>query len=411
MPKKAKELSALEVKRIETEGMHAVGGVAGLYLNIKNGGGCSWILRCLIGGKRRDMGLGGYPDVSLAVARDTARQIKEQIRNGIDVVTERQRRRDEIRTALASKLSFREASTRCHLKKASEFKNSKHAAQWINTLETYAFPVIGDLNVDEITTSHVESVLTPVWETKTETATRLRQRIEHVLTWASVSGYRRGENVARWRGHLDALLPAPNKLKKLKGSGHHSAMHYRDVPKFMAHLQHSKGIAASALEFLILTAARSGEVRLATWDEFDIKSGVWTVPGSRMKAGVEHRVPLTAPAINILKAAPRLLNCNIVFPSVAKKVPMTSAGLAKPLKLYDDSVTVHGFRSAFRSWCSDVANIPDAIAEAALSHVAGDKTVQAYQRGDMFDKRRELMTAWSDYCGSWVGGQVVSMTK
>jgi integrase len=410
MPKKAKELSALEVKRIESEGMHAVGGVAGLYLNIQ-GKAMSWILRCTVGGKRRDIGLGGFPDVPLAAARDAARELKAQISNGVDVIAERRRRRDELRHASASRLSFRDAAIRCHLKKASEFKNSKHAAQWINTLETYAFPVIGGLDVAEITTEHVMAVLSPLWESKTETASRLRQRIEHVLTWASVSGLRRGDNVARWRGHLDALLPAPNKLKKLQGSGHHAAMNYRNVPKFMAHLKQSKGIAARALEFLILTATRSGEVRLATWDEFDIKRGVWTVPASRMKAGVEHRVPLTAPAIDILKAAPRLLNCNIVFPSVRTLVPLTSAGIAKPLKEYDASVTVHGFRASFRTWCADKAHVPDAIAEAALAHVVGDKTVQAYQRGDMFDKRVELMAAWSDYCHSWEGGQVIPIQR
>lgn len=411
MPKKAKELSAIEVKRLDRPGMHAVGTVAGLYLSVTGSGSRSWILRSMIGGKRRDMGLGGYPDVTLAAARERARQLKEQIDTGVDIIMERRSRRLDLKAANMRKILFRDAAVRCHLKESAEFKSDVHARQWMQTLETYAFPVIGDLNVDEITMEHIRDVLSPIWQDKTETATRVRQRIEVVLTWATVSGYRSGENVARWQGHLAAVLPSPAKLKKLRGDSHHAAMHYRDVPRFMAHLRQCQGLAARALEFLILTAARSGEVRHATWIEMDTSRCVWTVPAMRMKAAREHRIPLTDEAISILAAGPRFLGCDIVFPSVRSKVPLTSTGLSKPLKEYAPEFTVHGFRSAFRDWISETTQFPGAVAEMALAHSIGDKTEAAYRRGDLFDKRISLMATWSEYCYSWVGGQVVPLQR
>ncbi|MFO7592811.1 MAG: integrase arm-type DNA-binding domain-containing protein, partial [Pseudomonadota bacterium] len=279
MPKKAKELSATEVRRLTTPGLHAVGGVSGLLLRVTKTGSASWILRVMAGNKRRDIGLGGFPDVPLAQARVKARETKEQIKQGIDPVEQRKAARDALIAAQAKELSFKEAAIQCHKVRAAEFRSAKHSKDWINSLERYAFPVFGSLPVAEVDVPHVLKALQPIWETRTETATRVRQRIEAVLAWATVSRYRSGDNPARWSGNLEATLAKPGKASRVR---HHRALPWQEIPGFMANLRNMEGMGARALEFAILTAARSGEVRLATWEEIDLSAKVWTISADRM---------------------------------------------------------------------------------------------------------------------------------
>src|SRR5690625_266109 len=310
MPRVVPELSAAEVRRIDGAGCHGVGGVPGLMLQVTRTGGRSWILRTMVGKKRREIGLGGFPAVSLADARQKAREMRELIQQGIDPVEQRKAARQALIDAQARSITFDDAAKQFLAGNRYEFRNPKHAAQWESTLRTYASPVIGDLAVDTIELPHILQILKPIWTTKTETASRLRGRIEAVLAWATVGGYRGGENPARWKGHLDAVLPKPSRVAKVR---HHRALPLDDVGEFMAALRKRKGIAARALEFLVLSAARSGEVRGATWDEIDIESRLWTVPGERMKAGREHRVPLSDAAVALLKALPRREDSSYVF--------------------------------------------------------------------------------------------------
>lgn len=410
MPKKRFEMSALEVKRLlSIPGMHAVGGVVGLFLQVRDSGSGSWVLRVKVGHRRRDIGLGSYPDVSMEEARERAKTDREKIRNGIDPVAERKAAQAALKSAQMKKLTFKQAAIQCHRKQSAEFKNIKHAAQWINSLKTYAFSVVGNVPVDEIHLEHIKAILDPIWHQKVETASRVRMRLEAVLSWASVSGHRSGDNPARWSGHLNAIYPSPAKLKKLSG-GHHAAMAFSEVPAFVAHLRKSKSMSARALEFLILTAARSGEVRDARWSEIDLKAKVWTVPAERMKAGKEHRVPLSDAAIELLKRRPRFLNNELVFPSIQKKAALSDSGIAKPLKQYNAGYTVHGFRSTFRDWIVEKTEYQNSVAETALAHVVKNATEAAYRRGDLYDKRVERMAAWSEYCGSHKSAEVINLT-
>ncbi len=299
MPKKFDEISAIELRRIQEPGRYSVGGVAGLILEVLQRDSKSWILRVVVGDKRRHFGLGAYPEVSLARAREKAREIREKIREGIDPAEERRQKR----LALMGKrtITFEEAALRCFEKKAAEFKSKKHSSDWFSSVERFAIPVIGTTRVDEVTLTDILAILDPIWTKKTETATRLRQRLEYILNWATVSGFRQGDNPARWKGHLDAILPKPTRVKKVK---HFAAIPWKDLPDFMSNLRTRKGISARALEFLILTAARSGEVRFATWDEIDFNAKLWVIPANRMKAGKEHTVPLSEDAMNILRALP-----------------------------------------------------------------------------------------------------------
>lgn len=303
MPKKVNELSAVEIRRLSKPGRYAVGGVAGLLLSIKETGAKSWVLRTMVGGKRRNIGLGGFPDVSIAVAREKARQMKEKIAEGVDPVVERQARKARMISAQAKKLTFAEAARLYHEKKVLELRNEKHKKDWISSLERHAMPIIGAIPVSDIEFTHILKILDPIWAEKTETATRVRQRLEAVLTWATVSGYRSGENPARWRGHLEAVLPKPSKLKS---ESHFPALPWQEIGAFMADLRKRNGSGPRCLEFIILTAVRSGEARLATWNEIDFKSGIWTIPAERMKARKEHRVPLCDDALSLLNNLPRL---------------------------------------------------------------------------------------------------------
>lgn len=392
MARKAKELSALEVGRLAKPGLHFIGGVSGLALQVTPLGARSWILRVMIGGKRREMGLGGFPDVTLAGAKDTARAARIKIKEGIDPINDAKAKRSALCAARAASMTFSEAAAAYIAVMESEWTNKKHASQWRNTLTTYAYPVVGNIYVREIDQSHVMRVLEPIWLNKTETATRLRGRIENILDWAKVRGYRSGENPARWRGHLDMLLPTPGKVQKVE---HHPALSFDDLGDFMEKLRQQDGMGARALEFAILTAARSGEVRGATWGEVDLAEATWTISADRMKAKREHRVALNEEVMALLESLPR--SGDLIFPNGKgeKLSDMTLTAVLRRMKRSD--ITAHGFRSTFRDWCSERTNYPSDVAEMALAHTIGDKVEAAYRRGDLFKKRRRLMRDWGKF--------------
>lgn len=389
MPKKAADgLTAIQIPELEP-GFHPEGTVTGLYLRATPKGAKSWILRIVINGRRRDMGLGGYPAVTLADVRKAARKAREAVASGVDPVADKQARR----MAYKAIPSFQWCAEQTIAAKRPEWKSAKHAAQWTSTLASDAYPVIGKIPVDQIELSHLLDVLAPIWTVKNESATRLRARLEAVLSWATASGYRRGDNPARWKGNLDAVLAKPSKVAKVS---HHKALPIDDMHGFVASLRLQQGMAARALEFLILTAARSGEVRGATWQEIDLYGAVWTVPSERMKANKEHRVPLSARAIAILKALPRMAGSELVFPAPRGGMlsDMTISAVMRRMQV--DAVP-HGFRSTFRDWCSERTNYPRDVAEMALAHTISNKVEAAYRRGDLFAKRTHLMNDWGAF--------------
>jgi integrase len=395
------KLNARKVTTLRREGRHSDG--AGLYLVVGPGASRRWAFIFRWHGKLKEMGLGSLTSVSLSDARSRAsdaRSILAGGRNPIEVRRAKEAARDSIGTfgAFADEL----------VKNLSHgFRNDKHKAQWAMTLTTHAAP-LRKLRLDEIGTDDVLAVLQPIWQRKNETASRLRGRIERVLDAARAKGLRTGENPARWRGHLDKLLPKRQKLAR----GHHAAMPYPNVPAFVARLQGSETISALALEFLILTGARSGEVLGARWDEIDREAKLWTVPADRMKAGREHRVPLTSRALVILKTTEKMRVGDFVFPGQKRGKPLSVMALAMALRrLKADDVTVHGFRSAFRDWAGEATAFPRELAEAALAHVVGDATERAYRRGDALEKRRKLMAAWASYVEAKPAGNVIRLSR
>ncbi len=395
MPKVAKELSELAVRRLAQPGRHAVGGVPGLHLQVTPTGARSWVLLVMIGGRRREMGLGSYPEVGLREARDDARTARSTIRNGRDPIAERQASRQALLASASKRVTFKQAAEAFIAAHEASWANPKHRQQWANTLTTYAYPEIGQLAVGDVGLAHILKILEPVWATKTETATRIRGRIEQVLDAA----YARGQidapwqNPARWRGHLDKLLAKPSRVAK---SAHHKAIPVDDASAFMVRLRSHDGMGARALEFAILTAARSGEVRGAKWPEIDLEKGLWTVPADRMKAGREHRVPLSADALALLKALPRMGGSDFVFwaPRGGALSDMTLSAVMRRMKV--DAVP-HGFRSTFRDWSAERTAYPSEVCEMALAHAVGNKVEAAYRRGDMFDRRRRLMADWAAF--------------
>lgn len=407
MPVKAKELGPLEVKRLTAPGLHAVGGVAGLHLQVLPSGGKSWLLRIVIGGKRREVGLGGFPDVPLALAREKARSVREAVQQGRDPIAERAAARSALAAQRGAAITFDECARQYIDAKSREWKSAKHAAQWTATLTTYASPVIGAMLVRDVELSHVMRILEAddFWTTRTETASRVRGRIESVLDWATVRGYRTGENPARWKGHLDKLLPAPRKTAKVQ---HHAALPVDEIGLFMRDLRQRDGIAARALEVLILTAARSGEVRGMRWDEVNLDDGIWIVPGERMKAGKEHRVPLSGRVIEILRGTP-MVDGGLVFPGMRAGSPLSDMTLTAVLKrMGRDDLTAHGFRSTFRDWAAERTNYPREVAEMALAHTIKNRAEAAYRRGDLFEKRARLMEDWAKFCDTvQTAGEVV----
>ncbi|MEG0139692.1 MAG: integrase arm-type DNA-binding domain-containing protein [Comamonas sp.] len=393
MPKVAKELSALQISRLTKRGNHAVGGVTGLYLYVAPTGARSWVLRIMIGTKRCHMGLGAFPSVTLAMAREKARTAREDVQRGIDPIAERKLALSKLRGDQMNSITFEEAAKAYIDAHGETWTNKKHRAQWNSTLARYAFPVIGMLQTADITQAHVLAVLEPIWKTKNETASRLRSRVEIVLDWATVRGYRDGDNPARWKGRLDKLLPAPTKVQI---TAHQKALPIHQVPEFVKSLKTKEGSAARALEFLILTAARSGEVRGATWREFDLESGVWIIPGERMKVGREHRVPLSTQALEILRQLPRFVENEYVFLS-SRGTCLAEVTLLRTMRRIEAEAVPHGFRSTFRDWVGEKTNYPRELAEQALAHSLLNKVEAAYRRGDALDKRRVMMQEWADF--------------
>lgn len=408
MPKKAKELSALEVSRLTATGFHAVGGVAGLHLQVTQTGARSWVLRAMVGGKRRDMGLGGYPDVTLAKAREKAREARDDITKGIDPIQARQEAKRSLEAARGAEIRFVKAAAAFIDAKSPEWRNPKHTAQWTATLTTYAYPTIGDMQVRDVALPHIINILEPIWQSKTETATRLRGRLEAILDWATVRGYRTGDNPARWKGHLDKLLASPKKLAKVK---HHRAVDVADIGQFMTDLRQRDGVAARALEFAILTAARSGEVRGMQWEELDRATKTWTVPAARMKAGKEHRVPLSDKAMAIINTRPTIEGNDFVFAS-PRGNQLSDMSLTEVMRRMNIDAVPHGFRSTFRDWAAERTNYPREVAEMALAHTIENKVEAAYRRGDLFEKRRRMMEDWAAHCDHAEGqGKVIPINK
>ena len=386
-------VKALKGKRLK--GLHPDGN--GLYLQIFASGAGSWIFRFKIDGRARDMGLGSLTDVSLARAREKAAQARQQRDEGKDPIVEREAQRAQERLAKARSITFQNCAEQLIASHEAGWRSPKHKTQWRNTLSTYAYPILGDIPVADVNTDLVMRVLQPIWRPKTATASRLRGRIEAVLSWAKARGLRLGENPAQWRGHLDHLLPARSKVQRVV---HHAALPYRDLPVFMAKLRARERIAPRALEFVILTAARTGEVLGAKFNEFDFEQWLWTVPAERMKGGKEHRVPLSPRAIAIVEemAAKRL--SDLVFPGARRGRPMSAMTLLTLLRDLHPGVTTHGFRSTFKDWASETTSFPDHLSEMALAHISADKVRAAYARSDLFQKRRELMEIWARYCDS-----------
>lgn len=393
MPKKARELSAIEVRRLTEPGFYAVGGVAGLHLQVTHSGARSWVLRAKVGAKRRDIGLGGYPDTPLSNARDRAREARDKILQGIDPVAERRAARSALLAQQIRDITFAQCAAEVIKKKQAESRNAKHAQQWENTLKAYAYPMIGKMAVADVDLAHILKVLEPHWETKTETMTRVRQRIEAVLAWATVHGHRKGDNPARWKGNLDAILPKPSKVAKVK---HHKALAIDEMGQFMANLRQQNGIAARTLEFTILTATRSNEVRGATWDEIDLPNKVWIIPAERMKAEKEHRVPLSKQAVTLLKDLHHHSDSDVVFVS-PKGRQLSENAMTSVLKRMDVSATVHGFRSTFRDWAAERTSYPHHVCEMALAHTIKNAAEAAYRRGDLMAKRARLMEQWAEF--------------
>ncbi|MCX5496185.1 tyrosine-type recombinase/integrase [Kaistia dalseonensis] len=385
-------LSSLTVKSVKTPGRYSDGG--GLYLRVAEGGSKQWVFLTRAGGKQREAGLGSVNTVSLSKAREIAAKFRNDVFEGRDPIAERNAERNKLKAIP----TFGEMATEVLDSLKAGFRNEKHIAQWEMTLKEYAAP-IRDLAVNAVTTEDVLRVLKPIWIEKRETASRLRGRIEKVLDAATAKGLRHDANPARWKGHLDVLLPKEKKATR----GHHAAMPFAELPGFMERLRAVPGTSARALEFTVLTAARTGETLGAAWGEIDLDEKVWTVPGDRMKAGREHRVPLPDRAVAILKELlPESGKPNptaLVFPSgrtgkVLSNMSMTM--VVRRLKI-EPEPTVHGFRSSFRDWCGEATAFPREVAEAALAHTVGDKVEAAYRRGDALEKRRKLMTAWAGY--------------
>ena len=376
------KLTATAVKAANEPGRYGDGD--GLALLIGKRGGKSWIVRVQKDGKRRDIGLGSAAKVPLKLARERANTVRAQIEVGIDPVAERRK--------VAGVPTFREAAALVHAEHKSAWKNGKHRAQWLSTLDTYTFPAFGDVSVAQVGAPAVRDALAEIWLTKPETARRLRQRIRTVIDWAVAKGYRDGPLAM---AVIDKALPRQRERVK-----HHKAVPHAELPEFLSALRERETMGRLALEAVILTAARSGELRLATWQELDLEAATWTVPAERMKAGREHVVPLSAPAVALFEKmkAHRRGDTDLVFPGAKRGKPLSDMTLTKALRYMGRSETAHGFRSTFRDWVAEETTWPADLAEAALAHVVSDKTVAAYQRGSMLEKRRELMAAWAGYC-------------
>lgn len=397
------KLKALDVQRAGP-GLHPDGG--GLYLQVASGGSRSWLFRYALRGKEHRIGLGSAAIVPLKLARQLAAQARQLRATGVDPLAQKRERRNTDLIEQAKAVTFKECAESYIAAHEAGWRNPKHRQQWRSTLETYCFPVIGALPVQSIDTDLVIKVLEPIWRDKTETASRLRGRIESILNYAKARNYRDGANPAVWRGHLDMLLARPSKIAPHE---HHTALPYPEIGGFMADLRRRDSTSARCLEFLILTAARTGEVIGAQWSEFDLAAKVWTVPANRMKSNLQHRVPLSNRAIEIVQLMHFRRETDFVFPG--RNGGLSNMSLLALLRNMGRALTAHGFRSSFRDWAAEQTNFPNEACEMALAHAVGDKVEAAYRRGDLFEKRRRLMQAWSEYCGrpSQLGGNVTAM--
>ena len=385
MAREIHRLTAVTVKALSEPGRYADGN--NLYLSISSNGGKRWVFFYKFRGKQREMGLGSARTVKLQDARKKADDARQSLADGIDPIAAKGRQ---------SGLTFEQCATRYIAAHKPGWKNAKHAAQWELTLKAYAYPAIGSSFVADIDTAAVKSVIGPIWESKNETAARVRGRMEQVLDWARVHGYREGDNPARWRGHMDKLLASRKRVRK---RGHHAALPYTGLPDFWKALRAQNGIAAKSLAFVILTATRTTEATGSAWSEID--ADIWTVPGIRMKGGRQHRVPLTATALDILKDIEPLSEgrTSLIFPGGVKGKPQSENAMLALLKRMDaGNVTVHGFRSSFRDWAAEETSHPRDVVEMALAHAIESDTEAAYRRGDMLDKRRVLMEDWAKFC-------------
>jgi integrase len=386
------KLTPLEIKKAKKPGLLADGG--NLYLQITKTGGKSWLFRFMIDGKSTSMGLGSLAVMPLDEAREAAHRCNKQLHAGINPKQQRDAEKSALTTARARTKTFKECAEAYIDIHTPGWKNAKHTQQWSNTLAAYAYPTIGHLAVGGVNTELVMQCLRPIWNTKTETATRVRNRIELILDWAKANGYRDGENPAMWRGHLDKLLPKPKKVAPVE---HFPALPYEEIGSLIKSLRARHGTAARALEFAILTASRTHVVLGAMWDEINIDKKLWIIPAERMKIPREHRVPLSNRVIEILHEMKEQLENEFIFPGRGKSRHL--AVLATPLKqLERRDITVHGFRSTFRDWASETTSHPSEVAEMALAHTVGNKVEEAYRRGDLFEKRRHLMEDWAAYC-------------
>jgi integrase len=394
MASKINKLSGVVLSRLVKPGLYGDGG--GLWLQVSTATARSWVFRYTIRGRRHQMGLGSTDTIDLATARLKARFCRQLMLDGKDPLQERRAASAAYALVEAKRITFDQCAAAYIDAHRGTWKNPKHVSQWENTIATYASPLIGALAVADVETDLVVKVLNPIWRSKTETAVRLRGRIECILDWAATRKFRHGENPARWRGHLENLLANPNKLAPVKN---HPALPWREIGSFVEDLRAREGVAARAVEFTILTACRSGEVRGATWEEFDMEAKLWTIPATRMKAGRQHRVPLSDAAMSLLASTPR--SSAFVFPGRDSKTPLSDMSLTAVLRrMGRGDITVHGFRSTFRDWCAEYGSnsFSRDVCEHALAHSLPDKTEAAYQRGDLLEKRVRLMQAWSDYC-------------
>jgi integrase len=401
-------LTALAISRAKKPGYMSDGG--GLYLQVTASGARSWIFRFALARRRREMGLGPYPAVSLAAARKLASEARSLVKARQDPIAARDAERTRQRLQEARGITFDKAVEQFLIGNEVSWKNEKHRQQWRNTLRTYASPVIGALPVADIDTLHVTKVLDPIWHEKPATASRVRGRIERILDWARVRGYRgAGENPARWRGHLEETYPASGKVRRVK---HHPAVPIDAMPKVYARLRESDGLAALALRFVILTATRASEGVGATWQEIDLDEAIWTIPAARMKGSRDHRVPLSREAVSILRKLAELRTGVHVFPGRAMGRPLSLNPLSWALRAAGGGeATVHGFRSTFRDWAAEHTNIPRDVAEMALAHAIGDKVEAAYRRGDLMKKRAAMMQQWATFVRTMPTGNVVSIGR
>jgi len=403
----SEKLTILKVARARTPGM--LGDGKGLWLRVASGGSKSWVFRFMLAGRGREMGLGSLDEISLGEARELARECRKLCRQGIDPIEARRAQRASLRLESTRSMTFEECATAYIAAHQAGWNNPKHAKQWPSTLKAYAYPVFGSLPVQAIDVGLVIRAVEPIWYSKPETASRVRGRIEAVLDWATARAYRQGENPARWRGHLENLLPNKTKLHRVE---HHAALPYAEIGKFMAGLRQREGISARALEFAILTAARTGEVTGARWDEVNRAERLWTIPAERMKADREHRIPLCDRALEIVGEMDAIRQGTLIFPGARAERPLSHMAMLRVLEAMGRSdLTVHGFRSVFRDWAAERTNFPRELCEAALAHAVESRVEAAYRRGDLFEKRQLLMAAWDCYCTAQAGSaQIVPLT-